>query len=311
MKIVCLDAITLGDDIDLSVFSSFGEFVSYEVTSPDETIGRLKDADIVITNKVLITSQVIDATNLKLICVAATGTNNVDTHYAKTKGIPVKNVAGYSTPSVVQQTFASILALVNQTAYYDEYCKNSSWSKSGVFTHLGRGIDELAMMNFGIIGFGEIGQNVANVAKSFGAKVSYYSTSGANNNSSYPRLELDELLSTCDIVSIHAPLNDRTKGLIGDRELNLMKNSAVLANFGRGGIVDEVALSRAIDERGLRAAIDVLESEPPKADNPLLNLKHPERLILSPHIAWAGKQARVRLVAKIANNIQEFLQGGK
>lgn len=311
MNIVCLDAITLGDDVDLGVFGSFGEFKSYQSTQANETIERLKDADIVITNKVLITREVIDATNLKLICVAATGVNNVDTEYAKAKDIPVKNVAGYSTPSVVQQTFASILALINQTAYYDDYCKDGSWASSGIFTHLGRSIDELAMMRFGIIGLGEIGRGVAKVASAFGAQVCYYSTSGAARQEEYARLELDELLKSCDIVSIHAPLNERTKGLIGERELNLMKKGALLANFGRGGIVDEAALALVIDERGLRAAIDVLESEPPKADNPLLSLKHKERLLITPHIAWAGKEARVRLVAKIANNIKEFLQGAR
>lgn len=309
MKIVCLDAITLGDDVSFEKISSFGEFTKYNTTDADQTIDRLANADIVMTNKVLITKDVIDATNLKLICVTATGTNNVDTQYAKEKGIPVKNVAGYSTNSVTQQTFASLLSLLNQTAYYDEYCKNGSWAKSGVFTHLGRGIDEINGLKFGIIGLGEIGKNVAKVASAFGASVYYYSTSGANSNNEYERLELNELLRTCDIISIHAPLNDRTKGLIGAKELGLLKPNAVIMNFGRGGIVDESALANAIDNAGVRACVDVLENEPPLQTNPLLKVKNKQNLIITPHIAWANKSARERLLELTAQNIDEFLKG--
>lgn len=308
MKIVCLDASTLGD-VDLGVFNKFGEFISYDKTKPSDTIGRLNGADVVITNKVLITKDVMDATNLKLICVSATGTNNIDMAYAKEKGIPVKNVAGYSTNSVLQQTFASLLSLLNEVKFYDDYVKNGEWVKSEIFTNLDRNIFELAGKNFGIIGLGEIGRSVAKVASAFGANVFYYSTSGANDNKEYKRLDLEQMLKTCDIISIHAPLNEKTKGLIGEKEIALMKNGAILSNFGRGGIVDETALAKAIDSKNLKACLDVLESEPMNADNALLNVKNKSNLIMTPHIAWASFEARERLVNLMVKNIEDFING--
>ena len=252
MKIVCLDADTLGKDANLELFKEFGEFVSYNITKPEQTIERLQGADVVITNKVLITDEVMANTNLKLICVSATGINNIDANAAKERGIPVKNVAGYSTNSVVQQTFASLLALTNAVSYYGTYGTNGEWVKSEIFTNLDRPISEIAGKEFGIIGLGTIGKKVATIAEAFGAKVRYYSTSGANTNNEYVRVSLDSLLKTCDIISIHAPLNDKTANLIGEEELNKMKNGAILMNFGRGGIVDENALAKAIDEKNLK-----------------------------------------------------------
>ncbi|MDL0089528.1 D-2-hydroxyacid dehydrogenase [Campylobacter gastrosuis] len=308
MKIVCLDAATLGD-VNLDVFAKFGEFVSFDMTNPSQTISRLSGADVVITNKVLITKEVMDATNLRLICVSATGTNNIDMAYAKEKGIPVKNVAGYSTPSVVQQTFASLLSLLNEVRYYDDYVKNGEWVKSEIFTNLDRSIFELSGKNFGIIGLGEIGKSVAKVASAFGANVCYFSPSGNTQDVIYKRFGLDEMLQTCDIVSIHAPLNEKTKGLIGKRELDLMKKGAIISNFGRGGIVDESALAAAIDERGLKAVLDVLECEPMNADNALLNVKNKQNLIITPHVAWASFEARIRLVNLMVKNIEDFING--
>lgn len=308
MKIVCLDASTLGSDLNLSVFGEFGEFVSYDKTSADETINRLKDADVVITNKVIIDKSVMDGTNLKLICISATGMNNVDLEYAKVKNIAVKNVAGYSTNSVVQHAFACLFALTNKIKFYDDYVKSGEWVKSDIFTNLDRTIGEIAGKNFGVIGLGEIGRNVARIAAAFGANVSYYSTSGNNSNSEFRRLDLEEILKSCDIVTIHAPLNEKTKNLISEKELNLMKNGAVLMNFGRGGIVDEIALAKAIDERNLRAAIDVLEREPMKPNHALLNIKNKENLIITPHVAWASFEARERLINLIVKNIREFLK---
>ena len=309
MKIVCLDAATLGSDVNLDVFGQFGEFVSFETTAATERIERLKGADVVITNKVVIDKETMDASNLKLICISATGMNNVDLAYAATKGIAVKNVAGYSTASVVQHTFACLFALTNRIKFYDNYAQSGEWAKSEIFTNLDRSIGEIAGKSFGIIGLGEIGRGVARIAAAFGANVSYYSTSGANANTEFKRLNLGELLSGCDIVSIHAPLNEKTRNLIGERELNLMKEGALFMNFGRGGIVDENAVARAIDGRNLRFASDVLETEPMRADHPLLNIKNKENLILTPHVAWASFEARERLVAMIAENIKEFLKG--
>lgn len=309
MKIVCLDAATLGSDVNLDVFEQFGEFVSFETTAAAERIERLKGADVVITNKVVIDKEAMDASNLKLICISATGMNNVDLAYAAGKGIAVKNVAGYSTASVVQHTFACLFALTNRIKFYDNYAQSGEWAKSEIFTNLDRSIGEIASKSFGVIGLGEIGRGVARIAAAFGANVSYYSTSGANANAEFKRQNLDELLGGCDIVSIHAPLNEKTRNLIGERELNLMKEGALLMNFGRGGIVDENAVARAIDGRNLRFASDVLETEPMRADHPLLNIKNKENLILTPHVAWASFEARQRLVAMIAENIKEFLNG--
>ena len=302
MKIVCLDAATLGSDVNLDVFGQFGEFKSYQTTAATERIERLKGADVVITNKVVIDKETMDTSNLKLICISATGMNNVDLAHAAAKGIAVKNVAGYSTASVVQHTFACLFALTNRIKFYDNYAQSGEWAKSEIFTNLDRSIGEIAGKSFGVIGLGEIGRGVARIAAAFGANVSYYSTSGANANAEFKRQNLDELLSGCDIVSIHAPLNEKTRNLIGERELNLM-------NFGRGGIVDESAVARAIDGRNLRFASDVLETEPMRADHPLLNIKNKENLILTPHVAWASFEARERLVAMIAENIKEFLKG--
>ncbi|WP_122872913.1 D-2-hydroxyacid dehydrogenase [Campylobacter showae] len=309
MKIVCLDAATLGSDVNLDVFGQFGEFVSFETTAADERIERLKGADVVITNKVVIDKETMDASNLKLICISATGMNNVDLAYAAVKDIAVKNVAGYSTASVVQHTFACLFALTNRIKFYDNYAQSGEWAKSEIFTNLDRSIGEIAGKSFGIIGLGEIGRGVARIAAAFGASVSYYSTSGANASAEFKRLNLDELLSGCDIVSIHAPLNEKTRNLIGEQELNLMKEGAILMNFGRGGIVDESAVARAIDGRNLRFAADVLETEPMRSDHPLLRIKNKENLILTPHVAWASFEARERLVTMIVENIKEFLKG--
>ena len=309
MKLVCLDAATLGSDVNLDVFGQFGEFVSFETTAAAERIERLKGADVVITNKVVIDKETMDASNLKLICISATGMNNVDLAHAAAKGIAVKNAAGYSTASVVQHTFACLFALTNRIKFYDNYAQSGEWAKSEIFTNLDRSIGEIAGKSFGVIGLGEIGRGVARIAAAFGANVSYYSTSGANANAELKRQNLDELLGGCDIVSIHAGLNEKTQNLIGERELNLMKEGAILMNFGRGGIVDENAVARAIDGRNLRFASDVLETEPMRADHPLLSIKNKENLILTPHVAWASFEARERLVAMIAENIKEFLKG--
>ena len=308
MKIVCLDAATLGADTDLSIFEKLGDFTRYEMTAPEQTALRLKGADVVITNKVVIDRAVTDATSLKLICVSGTGVNNVDLAAAKEKNIAVKNVAGYSTNSVTQHTFACLFTLLNQIKFYGDYAQNGEWVKSEIFTNLSAPITELNGKNFGVVGLGEIGRNVARIAAAFGANVSYYSTSGANTNAEFKRRNLDELLQTCDVVSIHAPLNENTRNLIKERELNLMKSGAVLMNFGRGGIVDESAVARAVDERNLRFAADVLEREPMAENHPFLSVKNGQNLLITPHVAWGSVEARKTLIKKIAENIENFVK---
>ena len=250
MKIVCLDADTLGNDVDLdAVFGKFGEFISYNMTDASQTIKRLQSADIVLTNKVLITKDVIAQTNLKLICVTATGVNNIDLEAAKEANIPVKNVAGYSTNSVAQQTFANILALRNSTSYYENYGKNSDgWAKSPIFVNLDRPIFELSGKKFCVVGLGTIGLEIAKIAQAFGCDVCYYSTSGNNLNPNYKKVNFDEALK-CDIISIHAPLNENTKNLFDANALNQLKDGAMLVNSGRGGIIDEEKIAQIIDER--------------------------------------------------------------
>ncbi len=310
MNIVFLDADTIGKDISPAPLESTGTLKVYGTTRPDEVAGRIAQAEVIITNKVQIRQAEMDnAPNLKLICVTATGTNNIDLEYAAKKGITVKNVAGYSTESVVQITFSSILSLLNSTAYFNQYVQSGAYSTSPVFTHYGQTFWEMAGKNFGIIGMGTIGKRVAEVASAFGCKVFYYSTSGKNNSSNHTQLSLQELLQTCDIISIHAPLNEATKNLIGYNELKLMKPTAIITNMGRGGIINEKELSKAIDENLLAgAAIDVFEQEPIPADHPYLSAKNKHKLLLTPHIAWGSSEARQRVIALTAKNIETFTQ---
>ncbi|MGC8942144.1 MAG: D-2-hydroxyacid dehydrogenase [Sulfurihydrogenibium sp.] len=312
MKLAILDAATLGEDVNLDIFKDFGYLEIYPITATkEETIERVKDKNIIITNKVVIDKDVMDnAPNLKLICVAATGYNNIDINYAKQKGIAVTNVAGYSTNSVVQHTFAMLFYLLESLRYYDDYVKSGEYSKSPIFTHIGRPFWEISGKTWGIIGLGTIGKKVAQVAESFGCDVIYYSTSGKNLSQNYPHKALDELLSVSDIVSIHAPLNENTKNLITYDKIKLMKKTAILLNLGRGGIVNEKDLAKAIDEGLIAAAgLDVLEKEPISPDNPLLSIKNKDRLLITPHIAWTSLEARQTLVKEIYLNIEAFIRG--
>ena len=309
MNIVLLDAKTLGNDLDISVLESFGTLTVYETTSKEETLERIQIADIVITNKVVITANMMEeAPRLKLICIAATGMNNVDLDAAKYKGMEVKNVAGYSTKSVVQHTFAMTLYLLEKMPYYDTVVKDASWTESGLFTDVSQPFYEIAGKKWGIIGLGNIGQEVAKIATAFGAEVSYYSTSGKNLNHAYPHKSLEFILKDCDIISIHAPLNDNTYNLINENNLPYLKNEAILLNLGRGGIINETDLAFELDRRALYAGLDVLEEEPITINNRLNEVKHKERLLITPHIAWTSIEARKKLLEGIVNNIKVFME---
>jgi len=307
MKIVFLDRSTLGNDISLDEFNEFGEVVTYDFTNEDETLSRVKDADIVVTNKVVINSDTMNKSKIKLICVAATGTNNVDLEHASSKNIEVKNVAGYSTSSVSQLTFSIVLHFMQKLEYYNNYTKEGNWEKSPIFTNIDKPFHELENRKWGIIGLGDIGKNVAKIADAFGCKVSYYSTSGTNFDTDYIRIGLDELLSTSDIISIHCPLNDTTKNLISMSELLLMKDKAILMNLGRGGIINEEDLAKAIDSKELYCGIDVVTKEPIERNSPLKNIKNTNRLILTPHIGWASVEARKRLIKGVLSNIKQYV----
>ncbi len=308
MKIVILDRATLGFDIDISIFESLGEVTSYDITKPNETIQRLKDADIVITNKVVISKEIMDASNLKLICISATGTNNVDLEYAKQKNIEVKNVAGYSSSSVVQVAFSMIFQIIQKLDYYKKYVDDGNWQKSEIFTHIDKPFFELDGKKVGSIGLGGIGRNFAKKASAFDCEVMYFSTSGKNSNSEYKQVSLDELLSTSDIISIHCPLNENTKDLLNYENMKNIKDGAILLNLGRGGIINETDLAKIIDEKEIYCGIDVVSVEPILEDNPLLKVKNKDRLLLTPHIGWASIEARTRLVKMVAKNIEEFLK---
>ena len=304
MKIVFLDAATMGD-VSFAPIAQYGELVCYDSSTPEQAIERVADCEVMIINKVLVTPELIDAApKLKLICESATGVNNIDLEYAASKGIPVRNAVGYSTSSVVQATFMQILSLMGQGPYYDDCVKSGRYSAMDMFTDPSVSWTELDGKRIGIIGMGNIGSRVAKIAHAFGMEVCYYSTSGTGHCKDYPCLSLEELMKTSDVVPIHAPLNERTAGLIGAAELAMMKSTALLVNMGRGGIVDEAALAAATDAGTIAgAALDVFVKEPVPADNPLLHVEHPERLRLAPHAAWASVEARRRLVQQIADNI--------
>ncbi|RKO64406.1 hydroxyacid dehydrogenase [Campylobacter sp. P255] len=310
MKIVCLDAATLGGG-DLSDFKSVGEFISYELTPKDEVISRIADAEVVMINKVIIDKEVIDQTNLKLILQLGTGVNNIDVEYANSKGIVVKNAAGYSTKSVLSHTFALLFAFLNQIPYYDQWSKDGFWTKSTMFTDFSRILHTLTGKRHGIIGLGVIGKEVAKVSQMFGSKICYYSTSGANFNNEYERVSLEELLKTCDVISIHAPLNDKTKNLLTKKELLLLKDEAILINVGRGGIINEADLAQVMNEKNIRVGLDVLEVEPMIKDHPLLSINNKENLIITPHVAWASQESIQNLIQIVFNNLKEFMENGK
>jgi lactate dehydrogenase-like 2-hydroxyacid dehydrogenase len=307
MKLTLLDSDTLGD-LDLTPLKEFGELSVYPFTKPEDTLERSKDADIIITNKVVFNKETLkQLPKLKLIAITATGMNNVDLEAAKELGIEVKNVSGYSTNSVVQHTFMLALALIGKLDYYSNYVKSGGWSASNIFTNLEQPFFEVSGKKWGIIGLGTIGKRVASIARAFGVEVVYYSTNKIPHSKEYQHMELNELLASCDIISIHAPLNQNTQNLIGKEELSLLKSGAMLINVGRGGIVDEQALAKAIDSNNLLVGLDVCEHEPIEADNPLLGVKNQENLIITPHIAWGSIEARAKLLEGVVKNIREFL----
>ena len=311
-QIVILDAKTLGEDLDLGVLERFGRVVRYETTTAEETLERIASADIAITNKVVITANMMqESSRLKLICIAATGMNNVDLEAAKHYGISVKNVAGYSTQSVVQHTFAMLFYLLEQLRYYDERVKDGTWMQSGLFTDVSRPFYEISGKKWGIIGLGSIGQEVARIATAFGAEVSYHSTSGKNLRHAYPHKSLEFILKDSDIISIHAPLNEDTYNLINELNLPYLKNRAILLNLGRGGIINETDLAFELDRREIYAGLDVLEKEPIDPVNRLNEVVHKERLLITPHMAWTSIEARKKLLDGIIKNIKTYLEETK
>ena len=309
MKLVFLDTKTIGEDIDLSAYDALGEVVKYGFSTLEEIPERVKDADVLIVNKIAINEQtIVNAKNLKLVCVTATGTNNLDKEYLKKRGIAWRNVAGYSTESVTQHTFALLFYLLEKIRYYDDYVKDEKYINDTVFTHFAEHFNEVNGKTWGIIGLGTIGRRVADIAKAFGARVIYYSASGSPAQEGYEQVDFETLLTTSDIVSVHAPLNEYTKDLMDKEAFAKMKKTAIFLNLGRGPIVVEQDLYEALETGEIAAAgLDVLCEEPMSETNPLAKIKDSKKLIITPHIAWASVEARNRLMQIIVEQIREFL----
>lgn len=306
-NIVFLDEYSVSG-ADLGRIQALGPYTGYATTAPGQVAARCRDAQVVITNKVVLGHEEMCALpQLQLICVAATGMNNIDLEAAAELGIAVRNAAGYSTHSVAETTLGAAIALRRHTVYYDEYVKSGAYASSGLQYHFAYHNHQLYGSRWGIIGLGAIGREVARLATAFGCEVRYASTSGVARREEYPVMPLHELLAWADTVSIHSPLNEQTRNLIGPRELAVMKSSAILIHVARGGIVDEAALAAALDEGALAgAALDVFTREPVSADNPLTHLSDPAKVLLSPHNAWSPMEAVDVLIGCIEGNIKEF-----
>jgi glycerate dehydrogenase len=310
MRGVFLDLRTVDrDDLDLtSLRSVVTHWTCHDWTAPSQVIDRVQDADILVTNKIRLDGTAIESAHtLKLVCIAATGTNNIDLAACRNRNITVSNVTGYATPSVVEHVYAQILNLMRRLHEYHTAIEEGRWQNADDFCLLDFPIRELNGLTLGIVGYGELGHAVAAMGKAFGMNILIADRAGASPRPG--RVPLDDLLAACHVVSLHCPLTEKTRNLIGDRELGLMRRDAILVNTARGGIVDEVALLEALRSgRIAGAAIDVLSEEPPHRGNPLLQQSLPN-LLVTPHIAWASINARQRLIDEIAANIRAWLDG--
>lgn len=306
MKIVFLDAISMGD-VSLEEIAALGELTCYPSSTAEEARERVKNADVALLNKVVVDKAFLDAApRLKLVCEAGTGINNIDVRLCEERGVAVRNVAAYSTDSVAQIAWMHILNLSSRAFHYQEFVSSGTYSKNPVHVDYAHPFTELSGKTLGIVGMGAIGQKVASIGKAFGMDVIYFSTSGTSHCKDYPSVSLQELLERSDVISIHAPYNERTAGLIGHEQFKQMKPTAILVNTGRGGIAVEADLARALDEGLIAGAgLDVYVKEPLPADSPLMHLQHPERLLFSPHIAWYSREARARLAHEMAENIKK------
>ena len=309
-NIVFLDKYSI-NNVDTTIFSSLGSYTEYDVTdTKEQVLERCLDAEIIITNKVRLKRDILTLLpRLKLVCIAATGVNNIDLDAATELGIEVRNVSGYGSHSVAESTICGVLSLMKQIAYYDNFVKSEEYAKSKYLFHFGRPTSELYGKRWGVIGLGNIGRHVAKLAQAFGCEVFYASTSSVVRKEEFELLELNELLKSCDIVSIHTPLNEKTRNLIDEPQLKLMKSNAIIVNVARGTIINEQALTNALDEEIIAGCyLDVYSREPILTDNPLLKLKDPLKAIMTPHSSWATKEALNKLVAMVAENIKTYLK---
>lgn len=311
MKIAFLESVNAGEDVDISCFEKYGEVTYYRNTVKENTAEHVGDAEVVIVNKAPMNEETLkDAANLKLICEFATGFDNVDIEYCKKRGIKVCNVTNYSTEAVAQHTFAMTLFLLEKISHYDRYVKSGEYGAQDRFSNFDVPFGELYGKTWGIIGMGHIGRSVARIAQGFGCHVIFYSVTGKSSCTEYERVEFDELLSQSDFVSVHCPLSDLTRDLIDKEALQKMKKSAILINVARGPVVNNRDLYEALMEGQIEAAgLDVLEKEPIQPENPLGKIKDSTKLLITPHMAWASREARKRLTDEVCLNIEAFLAG--
>lgn len=311
MKLVVLERDSVGTDVDVNCFEEFGEVTYYGNTVAETVAERVKDAEVIISNKAPMNEKTLkDAANVKLICLFATGYDNVDLAYCKNRGIKVANVVNYCSPAVAQHTLLLALALTEKLFFYDEYVKSGAYGAQDRFSNFDRPFTELSGKTWGIVGMGSIGHKVASLAEAFGCKVIFYSASGKSTCTEYERVEFDTLLRESDILSLHCPLSDRTRGLLDREAFSRMKKTAVLINVARGPVVNTQDLYDALMEEQIAGAgLDVLEKEPMAEDNPLGQIKDSTKLIITPHMSWASLEARTRLVGEVMKNIRSFLDG--
>ena len=314
MKIVLLERNSAGTDVPVDCFYELGEVTSYPNTvTVEEVAERVGDADVIVCNKAPMREESLkDCPNVKLICELATGYDNCDLAYCKSRGIKVANVVDYSTAMVAQHTFTLALALSQKLPYYDEYVKSGAYSAQDRFSNFDQPFYELEGKTWGIVGMGNIGRRAAAIATAFGCKVNFYSITGKSTCTDYPQVDKDTLLRESDFLSLHCPLSDLSRNFIDKEALRKMKKTAVLINVARGPVVDNEALAEALKKEEIAAAgLDVFEEEPLSFANPLNEIKDRDRLIMTPHIGWGTIEARTRLLCELEKNIQSFLDGAK
>ncbi len=311
MKIVVLERDCIGTDVSMDCFSEYGELVCYRNSDSGNIAERVKDADVIGVNKLPMNESTLkNAANLKLICELATGYNNIDLDYCRDRGIAVTNVKGYSTPAVAQHTFALALYLIEHLKHYDDYVKEGSYGAQDLFCNFSIPFTELSGKVWGIIGMGNIGKEVAKIAKAFGCSVKFHSVTGNSTCTDYEQVSFDELLSEADILSLHCPLSELTENLIDKKALSRMKKTAILINVARGPVVNSRDLCDALNNGVIAAAgLDVLEKEPMDPSNPLGQIKDSNKLMITPHMAWASTEARTRLINEVYENIAAYLKG--
>lgn len=310
MKISLLDIDTLGDDLDLSAVEGLGDVTIYPLTLQSDVKERITDADVLIINKVKLNSQNLPfAKNLKLICITATGFDNVDIEYCREHGIAVCNVAGYSTDSVVQLTMAMAFSLTTNLNAFDSYVKSGTYTESGIFNCLKPVFHEMSKMTWGVVGLGNIGGKVAKVAQAMGCKVLAYKKTPVDD---FECVDIDTLCEQSDIISLHTPLNDGTYHLINKDRLSKMKKNAILINVARGAVVDEAAVSDAVINGKIAGlGVDVYSTEPMQKDSPYQQLLGRSNVIFTPHMAWGAYEARNRCIEEVAENIKSFMKNGR